>query len=254
MYNTHLRYLAVAFVEASSLNVNSQNVPTLMVRLSSVLGDVQLLPNIIHEQTSSGLTPRYSFLTIDGTWQINLLSGRFDVAQVSQNPIQGSDIGNYSTFSRLAGEVLITLLEYFQITPHRLGLVQEGLLREMSNEEMVGVARRLMNFTSTYENYSLTDWDWRAVANVNREFGGNNEPINSVSTIRKVAALAVQSGQVAPTLVPLNRIRVDIDNNTLPSNTEPRFDSNRIRSYFTEAIRWQEQLIAEFRPLIFGEQ
>lgn len=252
MHNTNTRYLASAFVEANSLKLNNQDVTSMMSTLGTMLGDIQLLPNVVNEETPSGSVPRYVLIGITGVWQwqILLLGSRFDVSRVSANPFQGSNLGDYSTFCQQAGEILISLLERFQLRPHRLAAVQEGYLEEMSAEEITDVARRLMRFTDTYAHQILTEWDWRAVAQINREFGGMTEPTNTITTIKKIPGLSIQAVQGLPATLPINRIRADIDINTLPDNAAPRFDKEHIRSFFTEAVTWHRQLSSEFRSQI----
>lgn len=250
MPNTNIRYLGAAFVEASSLNLNPQDILELLPALGARLGNIQLVSNIINEQTPAGSSPRYAFFSTDGAWQILLLSGRFDVARVTGDPIQGSNLGDYSIFCQQASDVLSTLLDHFHMQAYRLAAVQEGLLREMSDDEMAIIARKLMLFPTTYAGQRLTEWDWRAVTEINRQFAGTAELVNTIAIVKRVAGIAIQLGQAAPTLIPTKRIRLDFDINTLIANTSPRFNREQITAYFTQAATWHRQLSSEFRTLI----
>ncbi len=253
MYDKHIRYLASAFLNGGTLDVNSQELASLMQELSTKLNNVQMMPSIVQEEMPTGAVQRYAFLGIAGLWQWQIiLASRFDVARVATNPFGGSDLGSYDDFCKQAAEALVLLLERFEKKPHRLAAVQEGFLAEMKVDETTAVAHRLMNFGQTYKDHALTEWDWRAVAQIPRQLGDLEEPVNTISTIKRIAGLSIRAGETSTTL-PINRIRVDIDTNTLPSNTDARFETEDVRGFFRQAIDWHQQLTKELEALILGK-
>ncbi|HEB3589628.1 TPA: hypothetical protein RZC69_003164, partial [Escherichia coli] len=73
----------------------------------------------------------------------------------------------------------------------------------------------------TYNEVSPFEWDNRIALRKNIEF--NNEAINSINTIsrKEVAVMNHNSGK------PFDAIMFEIDSNTLPTNTDYRFDFNQ---------------------------
>src|SRR5439155_14751990 len=111
--------------------------------LMHILDSIPLFPNAIFEATPSGPVARVGFVSSDGSWRLALASKRFDFSHISTEPL-GSDLGEFQGFCEQAARTLVTVLERFGRTSHRLAAVREGYLREMTSNEMQRVAERLL--------------------------------------------------------------------------------------------------------------
>jgi hypothetical protein len=246
MLDKHVRFLAGVFVAAENVKPSNEDVAALM----PIVEGVELFPRPILETTPTGDVSRIGFISSDGAWQVMLLKERFDVARTSPNQLSGSDLGDFAEFSSTASGILEFLVERFGIRPHRLALVREGFLTEMDNDQTNELAKKLFKLPQVYENRLLSEWDWRCVSEIERTFATKTEPLNTITTIKKGAGIALQTGTGAPTIIPSKRIRFDTDINTLPRNVETRFDRPDIHDFFTKATEWHNEIESNFEHLI----
>jgi hypothetical protein len=246
MYGSKTRYLASVFVDAESVTPNAENISGLL----NALQDKTFIPMSGQEMSPKGPLLRIVFTTIDGEWQLALLSKRFDLTRVATVQ-DGSNLGDFSTFCRDAIPKLTTALEYFQRKAHRLGAVQEGFLPDMPKMEMERIVTRLFNFPSIYAEKRPFEWDWRMVSQVERSIGGLRELTNTNTTIRRYSGMLSQKeGEETATELPFDRIRVDFDINTVPTNVIARFEHTHIASFLEQCGSWHENLSSEIFSFI----
>jgi hypothetical protein len=248
MYDSKIRYLASAFVDAESIVPNANQA----LELLKAFGSDKFLPAIINELSPSGQKSRLGFRTLDGASQIILSSMRFDFASLATTA-DGSNLGEFSDFCKQAKIFLTTALKFFQRKAHRLAAVQEGLLQIMSSQEMHDIAQRLLRFPDIYEKFTPFEWDWRVVSIVEREFSGIKEPTNTITAVKRIPSYAIQFGGEQPTQTSEDRIRIDFDINTLPINTIARFDEQQIHDFFDQAPTWHGELSSEVFSFVFGK-
>ena len=238
--------MAVTFVDAESVLPNESDISQLV----GAFDFVRLIPTGIQETTSTGVENRLGFISSDSSWQLLLLGRQFQVARISTNPT-GTDLGEFAVFCQQANIMLQWVLNRFQRNPHRLAALREGYLAEKSEDELNTTAQRLLNFSDTYRNNPLNEWDWRLSALVNREFGGLQEVTNTITTIKRINAF-ISSASSPVTTAPsrFTRIRVDLDINTSQHNTAARFRSEHISAFFERVIIWHDELRNEISHLI----
>ena len=246
MYGNKIRYLASVFVDADSITSTADNISGLL----KALDDENFVPVSLQEQSK----PRMAFATHGGEWQLLLLSNRFDI---SHHPtmVDGSNLGEFSDFCQSAIAKLKVPLKYFKKTGHRLSAVQEGLLSELPKRKMNEIAMRLLKLPGTYSKSLPFEWDWRTVSLVERSFGGLKEPTNTITTIKRwPGTLAVPSNEGGQKKIQrLDRIRVEFDINTEPSNVVARFDEPQITDFFKQSASWHKKLSSEIFSFILQE-
>jgi len=235
--------LPAASCSLARREIKSQSWLVLIEKLSGTLGS-QILASVLQEESIGAPITRYVLIAIAGEWQWQIVLGsRFQITRTAANPFSGANLGPFDEFLQTVGQYSDAVeRKVFDKVPHRLATVQEGFLREMNVEEMSGIAERLMKLTRTYEGYDLTEWDWAGR-------GANAERVRRTEGTDEYGCYDQEGLRVCPskagetsTTLPLNRIRVDIDINTLPSNTEERFTGDRIRAFFEESVVWHRQL------------
>jgi len=250
LYGLKIRYLASAFVDAGSVTPTGENI----IGLQKALNDNKLILRSVREQTPSGPVSRIAFTTSDEEWLLAMLGNRFDLSRYGKIP-DGSNLGEFSDFCREAATKLITSLNYFERKAYRLATVQEGLLPDTPTKEMNRIANRLFKFPAIYLKNLPFEWDWRAASQIERPFGGLKEPTNTIATIKRLIGtlpVAKEDGQGEQSF---DRIRVDFDINTLPSNVIARFEDSHITSFFEQAPLWHEEFSSEiFSFILRGEQ
>jgi hypothetical protein len=252
MYDAHLRYLAVAFLDAESVRPNQEEITDLI----SEFRDFQLTPVAIQDSTGLlGQDRRVGFVSHDNAWQIVLLGKQFQVARVANHSL-GADLGTFSAFCEKANEILKWVLKRFERRPHRLAAVQEGVLPEMSDDEIDAIARRLLSLPAAFRNLTLSEWDWRTAPRISRRIGEREEMTNTIVTIKKINGTVSPANEpsISSPLTPLPEkfsvIRADIDINTVQENTSARFQDTHLDSFFKDVFNWHEDLISEINALI----
>lgn len=101
MFDAHLRYLAVAFVDAESVRPNQEEINDLI----NEFRDLQLVPAAVQEVLQFGQDRRIAFISPDNAWQIFLLGKQFQVARASNYPL-GADLGSFSAFCEQSNKIL----------------------------------------------------------------------------------------------------------------------------------------------------
>jgi len=248
MYGLKVRYLASVFVDAGSITPTGENI----AGLQKALDDNKLIPTSVREETPTGRVPRIAFATSNGEWLLALLGKRFDVSRFGNTP-DGSNLGEFSNFCEEAAIKLITMLNYFKRKAHRLAAIQEGLLPDMPKKDMNKIAARLLNLPTTYSKNPPFEWDWRAASKVERSFSDIKESINTIATIRRVRGTLLVNKEDGQGKQSFDRVRVDFDINTVPTNVTARFDDSQIAEFFKQAILWHDELSSEIFSFILKE-
>ena len=238
MYGLKLRLLASAFLDAQSVTMNSDDIAELQRRFKNP----NLMPVPIQEQSLSGVNTRIGFITPNGEWRIVLLGSRFDV---SWHPVvqleEKKQEPSFEEFCTIASRYLISMLEHYNRSSHRIAAIQEGLLPEQPKEEMDKIAVHLLNLTPTFRDDNMVEWDYRVAARTSREFGVK-EPTNTIVTVKRLVgkmSMGQDSGK------DFDRIQVNLDVNTVPENVKARFGSQQIKAFFSQAPMWHSELEQE---------
>ena len=251
MYSIKIAFLASVFVDADSITANPDNVTGLL----QALKDKTLVPITIHERSEELISlPRIGLMTPGGGNRLVLLGKRFDFARVATD-FGSSDLGDLSSFCQEAIPKLIAALDFFDRRAHRLAIVQQGFLPELSKPEMENVVKRIFQFPSIYKTHLPFEWDWRMASLVEREFSSFKEPTNTLVTIKRNPGTLLKGESEKPiSEITIDRIRIDFDINTLPQNIKARFDNSHITSFFTQAISWHNDLSSEVFSYLLSKE
>jgi len=249
-YTAKVRYLASVFVDARRAVATSRDV----VALLGVLGDDRLLPTTMHEITQTGTMPRIAFNSADERVLLALTSTRFDYAVQSLSP-DGDDLGSFAAFCKEAEERLTTALSHFRLRGHRLATVQEGYLDATSLEQIEHVMSRLLNRPPLYQESVPSEWNWRANTMVRRKISTQNEDTNLITSIYRVRGNAVRvANGAAVEQVEIDRVRMDIDINTVPTNNAQRFGKPHVRGFFSHSPKWHDEVATDVLNFIYPRQ
>ena len=114
----------------------------------------------------------------------------------------------------------------------RLALVTTVMLREMTPAEFKEAYRRLFAAPDFFVEQEPFEWNWRSAARVERSVGPRMETFNVIGRIGRFNGQL----QIGPDVMPLDRIQVEIDINTIPDADETRFGGEHLDPFFAEAI------------------
>ena len=172
---------------------------------------------------------RFSLIPTFGQ-EVNALSGEMKQILIMTNPEQTYRIEfashaivinamstNHDEFVEKSVNVISAMLKIFPNKKfNRIALLNAQIFTASLDKY-----QQLYDKLFTYNEVSPFEWDNRIALRKNIEF--NNEAINSINTIsrKEVAVMNHNSGK------PFDAIMFEIDSNTLPTNTDYRFDFNQ---------------------------
>jgi hypothetical protein len=248
MYDIKLRYLASVFLDVKDV------VPTTTVaqRLAEAVHRLDLVPYTFAQLTPTGMMPRIGLRTQENDWFLMVQTERIDFARLP-TAADCTILMDFETFCREAIDILSSTAVHFDRNATRMTAVQEGLLPEMSPEQLRRVMERLLNLPRLYASGSIPEWSWHCVGTHERSFGRQTEVINLITKVSRVQGqlTLAKPGQDA-NIMGFDRIRVDLDTNTLPASSVPRFGAQDIADFFTSAASWHAELRGEIKPFVEG--
>ena len=247
-YDVKLRYLARAFVDAETIAPTADDISELV---SGAL--VGMTAGVIGEQGDDGrIKQRTFFATAARDHLLSLGSLSFDYVGLPTD-FNGTNL-DWAAFVDQAPALLEATTTYFGRRPHRLALIQEGMLASMPEAEMGALQARLMSNPTEFGRSAPFEWDWRAAFREQIEFGGLTEACNKVVTIERTAGvLSVQPVDRPIAQEKYDRVRVDVDLNTSATETRGRFDADAIKAFFAVAKGKHEEMSATLARQIEGK-
>ena len=238
-YDIPIRYLARAWYEQPPKLTN----PRILGQVSEVLGVEFELTSILRFDSYTGVGgPTSTLVSRETGWQLVAAPDSIDL---ERHALRHAEKTPSEETLRKVGEAMAVIASASSVPAHRLALVQEGFLREMSEAELTGAATQLLRFPKTFQPAPF-EWDWRCVQRVPRTFAGLAEETNAVAIVKRVAGTFLDDGNS----IPFDRIRVDIDLNTSPHNETPRFTQAHVQAFYNDATGWHAQLSEELGPCV----
>jgi hypothetical protein len=224
-----VKQLASAFVDADGVQYSEGEARELAVRLEGAF-EAQ---SLVEQPQGGGRAPRkrFAFVHRQTPGLTLVLSGnRFDVQRV------GLDIPTDSLpdFLRSASAVIGTALDYFGRRSHRLATVVEGLVADVDGAACNEARRRAINLPNLFQDAPIVEWDWRAVARVERQFGALNETTNTIGIVKRAPIERTENGVTTE----LERLYIQVDINTLPDAIRARFGPAEAAAYFEASGAW----------------
>ena len=147
--------------------------------------DDRIIPTPVAEPGHGGgpFVQRIAYGIQENGWQIVLAKKRFDVMV---RPTVDSNPGSLTGFCENASKILGITLDFFERKAHRVALVQEGLILDLSDDQKIKIASKLFRYPPTFAQDIPFEWQWRTASEVEREFGGATEITNTIiTTIRQ---------------------------------------------------------------------
>jgi len=199
------------------------------------------------ETNTGSMSPATLVKGPTGGWAVIAQASGVDVeyrpASLTENP-------TYEAFLSRSRDILSHVLKVSGQKAWRLACVQEGLLAEMPEKEMESVEDRVIRRPTGFGH--AKEWDTRSVWRVPRAFSALTEECNEIMAVRRlqgefgsrtvVRAPDGQSSIVATTAQRFDRIRIDLDINTLPTTEDSRFAEDDVIGFFDAAAKWHAEL------------
>lgn len=229
------RYLARLYIR------EPRNAPALMrlgADLTEKIGISDAEPSLVNDldvatrQVSQGVMLTFA----DNTWLVKVTSESFDV-QVSQgyNVAKKTHLyaPEFGDFLKRARELFDVLMGLTSTKPHRMAVVQSGVLARPPATPLDTVRSRLLTFPTVGESAPF-EWNWRGAWKVSRQFGDRNEATNTIASLRLSDVAHVERLG--------DRLVVELDINTDPGNPVPRFSQADVSAFVSKSETWHAQL------------
>ncbi len=244
MIDYKIKYQAVIFLNASDILPNQKNISTLMNEFS----DKELIPNTFQEfpnfiQLPS--QPRFQLSSPNNEWVIRFGTARIDI---EKNPvdIKGNNLGEVKEFCTDASIFFERILIKYPRQANRVALVTRFLLQEFTETKMHEIYTKLFNATKLYSENKPFEWNWRSVSKIKKTINKLEEEFNFITAINRAKGEFREDKNVST----LDRIELNFDINSLPTNLEARFGINSIREYYDSVYEWHDQIINELCDFI----
>jgi hypothetical protein len=245
MIDIILNYQAVAFTP--SIEATSQRISEMM----SLFADKGFVPTTQQEITlpnNDGITTpqlRFSLNSPKNEWVIHFGMGRIDISK-RQTDAKGTNVGLVKDFSAEVSDTLVKILNKLNQKANRLGLSSNFILKEMAPQQLDSIFEKIFSPTQTYKDYKPFEWNYRAASRLSKPINQKDELVNFITSANRF------SGQMntSQSIVDLDRIAMNIDINTLPTNKQDRFAEADIRDYFDNVYQWHNNLVEEFTNMI----
>ena len=229
MIDFKLKYEAVIFSDVKDITPTPEVIATLIEQFKGF----ELIPQTFQEIELPGTAPlnRLRFTSQDEAWSILFGRRRITVDKLPID-IKGSNIGELSDFCSNTMDLFTKIFDKYPRRAKRIALITSCMLEEMSESNFSQIYQNLFKSPSFHTVNQPVEWDWRVVSRVNKEISGLQEALNVITDLKRL------SGEVESKTerMPFQRIMLTQDLNTVPDNSDPRFDLSHIGSFY-EIVR-----------------
>jgi len=238
MIDIKVRYQAVAFM--SSIEASQSNISQLM----GLFADKGLIPTTFQEMTVMALPTqpqlRFALQSPNNEWNIRFGIDRIDIFKNATDE-KGKNIGTIEQFCADVSDIFAKISSKYPQKANRLALSGNILLEEMTTEKLNGVYEKLFNSIKLYSENKPVEWNLRINSRVQRQINSISEQMNFISEINRVSGLL----NIDQKLVPIDRIAVNLDINTIPNNIESRFGEIEFVDFYKNIPVWHNELLNE---------
>ena len=247
MIDIKTQYQAAIFGDIRDIQPTPEHTKTLI----DLFSDKALIPNPFYELGGTGQAnrparrARIGFTSVNREWEINFRSERI---QITKHAVQshGTNLGDLGEFCSDVNLLFDRIISKFEKKANRIALVTNFILEEMTEEALSRVYLKLFNPPKFYEKIRPFEWDWRTASRDGINLSGLNETLNIIVTISRASG----EFQVRDEVTPFDRVRVGFDINTIPDNTEHRFNTQSVVNFYNQVLGLHNSLSAEVMEFI----
>ncbi len=241
MEKINLKYQAPIFVNAVDISPNPNN----LTYFISEFAEKELIPGTFQEIGPTGIIERFNLKDSKGIWSVEFSSNRIDIIKVNAN-IGVTEMGSITEFKDEIEKSIDIIFSKFHKKANRLAFVTSHFIKEITQDDFSTIFNNLFNPIPTYRDNERSEWGARMVARINKEFNGKKELNNFITEINRIQGnLNIESE-----LKNIERLQIKLDINTFQGNSEYRFDTVDMKSYFNKAINWEQDLREELNSIL----
>jgi hypothetical protein len=236
MIDIKIKYQAVAFMP--SMEANQSNISQMM----GVFADKGLVPTTYHEVSTITLIPqlRFSLQSPNNEWNIHFGVDRIDITKNATDAI-GNNIGTIEQFCADVSDFFTKILSKQVQHANRIALSSHLILKEMKEEVLNDIYLKIFNPVQTYYDHKPTEWNSRVISRIQKKINSSDEIFNFVSEINRInGQLNINQKEVS-----IDRIAINMDINSIPTNTINRFGAVEMTDFYKNVSTWHNELLSE---------
>ena len=152
--------------------------------------------------------------------------------------------GTLADFCQMASEKIGLIVEMIERKATRISVVQIGFLPDEFLEPANDLGRKMLSVVPVFKEKTLHEWNYQVCVRFDKTFGSKTELTNSIITLSR-NTVTLQKTSDNSTLRVKEVVHGSIDINTIPENTEDRFTSEDVSSFFRLAPEWHNELTSD---------
>lgn len=241
MIDFKLYYQASAFFEPQQISATPKKIAELM----TLFLERELLPSSLKEVNERGIHNSFSLESSSKEWKISFLNSRILIEKKPTN-IKGTNLGEFSVFCDEVTSILDKIFNYMPQKACRLSVASSFLLRTMSEIQLHKLYELLFKAPEIYQNNPPFEWDWRSVAQLEKEILGEKEQLNFITEIKRLTGEIHNDNEAEV----FDGIRLSFDINTSQKNLTGRFDLSHVVDFMGDVPNWYFNLLEETTKFI----
>lgn len=231
MIDIKLLYIANIFVNNDILP-NAKNI-TYFVNEFEDRGFVPTnFTQVINSQTHN----RLQLSSPDNEWVVRFLDNRIDIVKSMKST--KNDIGDFDNFCNDVISIWQRINKQYNKTANRIGITSNVLFREMSDENLNNIFKKLFIPMRIYDLDNPIGWEHELISRISKKILSHEEFINVVLNLKRVQGHYKDEDIITD----FDRIQLSLHINTSAENAEYRFKDDAIIDFFKSVSIWQFEL------------
>ena len=240
MEKIDIKFQAAIFVNATDIGPK----PDTLSYFITEFAEKELVPGTFQEIGPTGVLERFNLKDSKGTWNIEFSSSRIDIVKANPN-IGVTNIGDLDAFKTEVFKIIDIIFSKYPRKANRLAFVTTHIDYNLDQEGFSKIFNNLFNPIPTYKENERSEWGSRMVSRINKKFGEHSELHNFITEINRVRG----NLNINSTIKNVDRLQVKLDINTFQGNTDYRFEIEDMKTFYNEAILWEQNLRQELHTI-----
>ena len=238
------KYEGIIFVNASDIKPSPDNITSLI----QIFKDMELIPSTFHEIGPSSPQPllRIRLSNSINEWEIMIGSQRISIKKNLTDP-KGNNLGELDKFCSDITDFSGRILNNYRKKANRLALTTEFILKEMTEPDLLKVYLNLFKPPQFYKDTPPFEWNTRFASKKQIEFENLKETLNVLTSISRVRGEIGTKEEV----IPIDRIQIGFDINTIQENSDERFEFLHLVSYYECVLKLHNELLKEVMEFVY---
>jgi hypothetical protein len=231
MIDIKLLYIANVFVN-NDIVPNAKNITYFVNEFE----DRGFVPTSFKQVINSQAHNRLQLSSPDNEWVVRFLDDRIDIVKSMKST--KNDIGDFDDFCQDAISIWQKINKQYNKTANRIGITSNVLLKEMSNDNLKNIFKKLFIPFPVYNLDNPISWEHELISRIPKKILSSEELINVALNLKRVQGQYKDEDIVTD----FDRVQLSLHLNTNAENTEYRFKDDAIIDFLKSVSSWQSEL------------